>query len=76
MTLVEDRRPADSGLVLRFVTNTATSAGGGLYLSSSDATIDKVVEAFEGQHMELIKSSMSHEQENALREAFGEDDED
>ncbi|MGI9540394.1 MAG: DUF1269 domain-containing protein [Miltoncostaeaceae bacterium] len=51
-----------------------TEGTSALFLLTSDATIDKVVEAFDGQHMELIKSSLSHEQENALREAFGEDD--
>ncbi len=51
-----------------------TEGTSALFLLTSDATIDKVVEAFQGQHMELIKSSLSNEQETALRETFAEDE--
>lgn len=56
------------------VRSKVTEGTSALFLLTSDATIDKVVEAFEGQEMELIKSSLSHEQEEALREAFGDDE--
>jgi uncharacterized membrane protein len=43
-----------------------------LFLLSSDAVLDKVREAFQGQHMALIHANLSNEQETALREAFAE----
>jgi uncharacterized membrane protein len=41
-----------------------------LVLLSSDATIDTVAKAFEGQGMELIRSDLSVQQEDRLRSAF------
>jgi uncharacterized membrane protein len=38
---------------------------------TSGAVLDKVTEAFKGEHMELIKSNLSNEQEAQLREQFG-----
>lgn len=41
-----------------------------LFVMSSDAVIDKVVEAFKGTNAELMHSNLSSEQEAALREVF------
>ena len=46
-----------------------------LFVLSSGAVVDKVKEAFEGQHMVLVETNLSHEQEDKLREVFAEDDE-
>ena len=43
-----------------------------LFLMSSDAVIDKVRDAFQGEHVELVSTNMSDEQERALREVFAE----
>lgn len=42
-----------------------------LVLLSSDAVIGPVAEAFQGQGMELIRSSLSVQQEDQMRAAFG-----
>lgn len=44
-----------------------------LFLLTSDAVMDKVQDAFQGQPMELIHTNLSNEQEARLREAFGEE---
>ena len=41
-----------------------------LILLSADAMIGAVVQAFEGQDMELIRSDMSVQQQDQVREAF------
>jgi len=41
-----------------------------LFVLSSDAVMDKVQDAFEGQQMLLIQSNLNHEQEEKLREVF------
>ena len=41
-------------------------------LSSGDATMDKVQDAFKGTQMELIQSNLTKNQEVKLREDFGE----
>ena len=41
-----------------------------LFVLSSDAVIDKVKEAFEGQPMILMETNLSHDEENKLREVF------
>jgi uncharacterized membrane protein len=41
-----------------------------LFVMSSDAVVDKVREAFEGQPMELVQTNLSHEQEKTLQEVF------
>jgi uncharacterized membrane protein len=40
---------------------------------TSNAVVDKVREAFEGQQAELIHTNLSNEDEAKLREAFVED---
>jgi uncharacterized membrane protein len=52
--------------------NEITPGTSALFLMSSDAVLDKVQEAFEGQPMELVRTNLSNEQEAALREVFGE----
>jgi len=42
-----------------------------LVLLSSDAAVDTVAKAFAGQPMELIRSDLSVQQQDALRAAFG-----
>ncbi|MBB3084487.1 DUF1269 domain-containing protein [Geodermatophilus sabuli] len=46
-----------------------------LFVLSSNAVVDKVKEAFEGQQMILVETNLSHEQEGKLREVFSEEDE-
>jgi uncharacterized membrane protein len=41
-----------------------------LFVLSSDAVIDKVKEAFEGQTMVLSETNLSHEEEDRLRDVF------
>lgn len=43
-----------------------------LFVLSSDAVVDKVRDAFEGQSMVLVESNLSGEQESKLREVFSE----
>jgi uncharacterized membrane protein len=43
-----------------------------LFVLSSDAVIDKVKEAFEGQPMVLVETNLSHEEEDKLRGVFSE----
>jgi uncharacterized membrane protein len=49
--------------------DTCTSA---LVVLSSDAALDKVRDAFTGQHPELIHTNLSGEEEAKLREVFAE----
>jgi uncharacterized membrane protein len=49
-----------------------TEGTSALFLLTSGAVQDKIAEAFKGQHMELIQSNLSSEQEAQLREEFGE----
>jgi uncharacterized membrane protein len=44
-----------------------------LFVLSSGAVVDKVKEAFTGQHMILVETNLSHEQEDKLREVFAEE---
>lgn len=44
-----------------------------LFLLTSDAVVDRVVGAFEGTEMELIATNLSADDEQKLREAFGEE---
>jgi len=41
-----------------------------LFVLSSDAVVDKVREAFEGQPMVLAETNLSHDEEDKLREVF------
>jgi uncharacterized membrane protein len=44
-----------------------------LFVLSSNAVQDRVREAFEGQHIQLVESNLSREQEDKLREVFAEE---
>ena len=57
---------------IRTMRDEITPGTSALFLMSSDAVMDKVQEAFEGQSMELVKTNLSDQQEAALREVFGE----
>ncbi|MGY1606707.1 MULTISPECIES: DUF1269 domain-containing protein [unclassified Geodermatophilus] len=46
-----------------------------LFVLSSNAVVDKVRDAFEGQQMVLVETNLSHEQEDRLREVFSEEEE-
>ncbi len=61
----------DSAMV-ESVKSDITPGTSALLLLSSDATIDTVAKAFEGQGMELIRSDLSVQQEDQLRSAFSE----
>lgn len=65
---------ADYGINDNFINDIkskVTEGTSALFLLSGEATLDKVSEAFAGEHMELIQSNLSNEQEAALREHFG-----
>jgi uncharacterized membrane protein len=59
----------DAGM-LDSVKGDMTPGTSALVLLSADAAIDTVVQAFEGQVMELIRSDLSVQQEDLLRDAF------
>ncbi len=59
----------DAGM-LDSVKGDMTPGTSALVLLSADAAIDTVVQAFEGQAMELIRSDLSVQQEDLLRNAF------
>ena len=48
----------------------STPGSSALVLLSADAAIDTVAQAFEGHAMELMRSDLSVQQEDRLREAF------
>lgn len=52
------------------VRDRVTPGTSALFLMSSDAAMDKVVEAFSRQHMELISTDLSADQEAALQQAL------
>lgn len=43
-----------------------------LFLLSSDAVIDKVLDAFKGQSVQLVETNLSNDQEQKLRDVFAE----
>jgi uncharacterized membrane protein len=47
-----------------------TEGTSALFLLTSEAVMDKVVDAFKGVEFELIASNLSKEQEDDLRAAF------
>lgn len=64
---------ADVGIDDNFIKRTRdeiTPGTSALFLMTSNVVIDKVREAFRGQHSELVSTNMSEEQERALREVF------
>src|SRR6266702_6028898 len=49
-----------------------TAGTSALFLLTSGAVLDKVVEAVKGQQFDIIQTNLSKEQEDQLREAFAE----
>ena len=56
---------------IKQVREQVTEGTSALFLLTSNAVQDKVAEAFQGVHMELIKSNLTGEQEAQLKEEFG-----
>ena len=54
------------------VRDRVTPGTSALFVMSSDAVMDKVKDAFDGQHVELIQTNLDDEQEAKLREVFAE----
>lgn len=68
---------ADAGIdddFIATVKSKVTPGTSALFVLSSDAVMDKVLDAFSGVKAELISTNLSHEEEAKLREAFGEED--
>jgi uncharacterized membrane protein len=66
---------SDYGIDDNFIKEVRTEVTEGtsaLFLLTSDVTVDRVQDAFEGTEMQLIRSNLSKEQEAKLREDFGE----
>ena len=57
---------------IRGVRDRVTPGTSALFLMSSGAVMDKVKDAFEGQHVELVQTNLDNEQEAKLREVFAE----
>jgi uncharacterized membrane protein len=55
---------------IKGVRDRVTPGTSALFLMSSDAVMDKVRDAFEGQQVELIQTNLDNEQEAKLREVF------
>ncbi len=56
------------------VRKSVTEGTSALFLLSSEATLDRVVEAFKGVKFELLQTNLSKAEEKKLREAFGLDE--
>jgi uncharacterized membrane protein len=66
---------ADVGIDDKFIDQTKaqiTEGTSGLFLLTSDAVVDRVVDEMKSTNMELITTNLSQEQEDKLREAFSE----
>jgi uncharacterized membrane protein len=64
---------ADYGINDQFIKDVrskVTEGTSALFLMSEKATVDKVLDAFSGEPIELIQSNLSSEQEAKLREHF------
>ena len=57
---------------IKSMRETITPGTSALFVMSSDAVVDKVREAFEGQPMQLVQANLSREQEKTLRDVFAE----
>jgi uncharacterized membrane protein len=58
---------------IKGVREQVTPGTSALFAMTSDAVMDRVQEAFAGQHAELIETNLSAEDEAKLRDTFGED---
>ena len=64
------RKAGIDGALLQAVKDDMQLGTSALVVLSADAAINSVAKAFEGQAMELIRSDLSVQQEDALRTAF------
>jgi uncharacterized membrane protein len=64
------RKAGIDGAMLQSVRDDMKLGTSALIVLSVDAAIEEVGKAFEGQAMELIRSDLSVQQEDALRAAF------
>jgi uncharacterized membrane protein len=67
---------ADAGIsddFIKSVRKEVTPGTSALFVLSSDAVLDRVIDAFKGTNAHLIRTNLSDEQEAALRAAFAED---
>jgi uncharacterized membrane protein len=67
---------ADAGIsddFIRSVREQVTPGTSALFVLSSDAVLDKVIDAFKSTNAQLIRTNLSNDQEAALRAAFAED---
>lgn len=55
---------------IKDVRSKVTEGTSALFLMSEKATVDKVLDAFAGEQVDLIQSNLSSEQESKLREHF------
>jgi uncharacterized membrane protein len=62
----------DDGFIAR-VRGQVTEGTSALFLMTSDAVIDRVVDAMKPLHFEIIATNLSKDQEQKLREAFGQE---
>jgi uncharacterized membrane protein len=60
---------------IKDVREKVTPGTSALFALTSNAVTDKVVEAFRGSHAELLHTNLSSDQEEQLREVFGDVDE-
>ena len=67
----QDAANLDDGFI-NGVRDQVTPGTSALFLMSSDAVMDKVKDAFDGQHVELIQTNLDDAQEAKLREVFAE----
>ncbi|HMF13265.1 MAG TPA: DUF1269 domain-containing protein [Gemmataceae bacterium] len=56
---------------IKRVRSQVTEGTSALFLMTSEAVMDRVVEAMKNLKFEIIATNLSHEQEKKLREAFG-----
>ena len=67
---------ADAGIsddFIKSIREQVTPGTSALFVLSSDAVLEKVVDAFKDTKAELIQTNLTNEQEAALRAAFAED---
>lgn len=64
------RHPVIDSSMIEAVKRDMTPGSSALVLLSAEARIDQVVMAFQGQAMELMRSDLSVQQQDALRAAF------
>jgi uncharacterized membrane protein len=67
---------ADVGIDDRFideVRDKVTPGTSALFVLTSDAVVDKVLERFQGADMELVHTNLSTEEDQKLRDAFAEE---